>query len=356
MMTIGILTIIVFGMSALVAEGTKCLNSKDLERYVVVNCAYQEFLFVPSTDILKDVETLNLDHNYIGKLLNNSFSEYPNIKNLILSYNKVHTIEPGSLGSLGELEMLDLSQNAVKEVPAGLPKSLIQLKLNGNPVADMRQLATAVGLRVLQLRDCDLKAYPALGIMPNLVSLDVSENGEIVDLEPAQLALTCRLARLNVTGATNLFRPGTPGAHCRCQRVVQWAHTYKVTVYGLGHCPDPVAGDGETDVSDDPKSEACARAPEQALAAFKECMAEWEHRNTPYWAIGSGLAIVVGVLLALCVCMRRRRRRRRRGNADKVHSAQSPPPPPPPSDSKVANNDSAGNNKTEPAALLSSAA
>jgi len=51
-----VIAIIVFGMCALVADGAKCLNSKDLDRYVVVNCAYQEFLSVPSTDILKDVE------------------------------------------------------------------------------------------------------------------------------------------------------------------------------------------------------------------------------------------------------------------------------------------------------------
>lgn len=51
-----VLAIIVFGMSTIVADGAKCLNSKDSERYVVVNCAYQEFLFVPNTDVLKDVE------------------------------------------------------------------------------------------------------------------------------------------------------------------------------------------------------------------------------------------------------------------------------------------------------------
>jgi len=51
-----VLAIIVFGMSTMVADGAKCLNSKDSERYVVVNCAYQEFLFVPTTDVLKDVE------------------------------------------------------------------------------------------------------------------------------------------------------------------------------------------------------------------------------------------------------------------------------------------------------------
>lgn len=300
------------------------------------------------------LQTFDLRENYIGKLTNDSFAIYPNIKKLLMSYNQVHTIEPGSLRSLGELELLDLTQNAVKEVPKGLPKSLTRLLLNRNPVADMRPLATAVGLRVLQLQGCDLTAYPSVGVMPNLVELDVSDNSQIKDLDPAQLAATCRLARLNVTGATELFRPGQPGAHCRCRRVVQWAHTYKVTVYGLDQCPDPVSGDGEADSRDDPQSEACARAPDEALAVFKECMAEWEHRNTPYWAIASGLVIAVALLVSLCVCLRRRRRRRRRGADGKAQGVQSPPPPP--SDSKANCNDSAGHNKTEPAALLSSAA
>ncbi|XP_060839218.1 uncharacterized protein LOC132920675 [Rhopalosiphum padi] len=355
MMTIGILTIIVFGVSVIVTDGTKCVKSKDAKGWYV-NCAYQELTSVPN-DELEDVETFNLEHNYIGKLLNNSFAPYPNIKHLRLAFNQVHTIDPVALASLSELDYLDLTQNAVKAVPAGLPKSLTHLNLNANPVEDVRQLVSAVGLRTLQLRGCDLKAYPALGVMPNLVTLDVSENGEIADLDPAQLAVTCRLARLNVTGATRLFRPGQPGAHCRCRRVVQWTETHKVAVYGLGHpvqCPEPVDGDGEADERDDPNSDACARTPEQALAVFKECMAEWEHRNTPYWAIGSGLAIAVALMVALCVCLRRRRRRRRRGTgADNVKGG---PQSPPSSDVKAANNDSAGNNKTEPAALLSSAA
>ncbi|XP_050066154.1 uncharacterized protein LOC114130839 [Aphis gossypii] len=357
MMTIGILTIIVFGMSVFVTDGTKCVKSKDAKGWYV-NCGYQEFQSVPN-DELEDVETFNLEHNYIGKLHNNSFAPYPNIKHLRLAFNKVHTIDQGSLASLSELDILDLSQNAVRTVPGGLPKSLTHLNLNANPVdVDMRPLATAVGLRTLQLKGCDLKAYPALGIMPNLVTLDVSENYDIEDLDPAQLAVTCRLARLNITGASKLFRPGQQGAHCRCRRVVQWTETHKVALYGLGHpvqCPEPVDGDGEADDRDDPNSDACARAPEQALAVFKECMAEWEHRNTPYWAIASGLAIAVALMVGLCVCMRRRRRRRRRraaAAADKSQAAQSPPS----SDVKSAvNNDSAGH-KTEPAALLSSAA
>lgn len=286
---------------------------------------------------------MDLRHNYIGWLKNDSFTIYPNIKKLLLSFNKVHTIDAEALESLTELETLDLSQNAVKEVPAGLPKSLHKLYLNGNPVMDMKHLARAVGLEVLLLRSCDLEGYPALGLLPNLVELDVSDNNRIADLTPVQLAGTCRLAKLNVT-ETNLFRSNQPGAHCRCRRVVEWAETYKIRLIGLGLCPDPVEADSDGG-DDDPKNENCARAPEAARVVFKACMAEWEHRNTPYWAIFTGLAIVVVVLLSLCLCLRRRNRRHRN---DKVQSV-------PATDCTKENNDSvAAGNKTEPAALLSS--
>lgn len=222
---------------------------------------------------------------------------------------------------LGDLELLDLTQNAVKEVPVGLPASLRWLYLGGNPVTDVRHLARAVGLHTLVLRSCDLPAYPALGLMPNLVELDVSGNNNMDGPDPIRLAGTCRLARLNLTvgvgdgdGAVRrLFEPNRPGAHCRCRRAVEWAKTYRIQMTGVPDpCPEPLAGDAGTGGEDDPGSAECTRVPDAAQAAFKACMAEWEHRNTPYWAIGSGLAVAVCVILALCVCLRRRQRRRRR--------------------------------------------
>lgn len=301
---------------------------------------------------------MDLRNNYIGKLANDSFTIYPNIKILLLSFNQVHTIEAESLEVLSELKTLDLSQNAVSEVPAGLPKSLVTLYLSGNPVASMRNLDRAVGLQVLHLKSCDLDGYPALGLLPNLVELDVSNNGRIRDLDPVQLAGTCRLTKLNVTGA-RLFPDKRPGSHCRCRRVEEWARTYKIQLFGVGPCPGPADAD-KNGGDDDPASENCARAPDEALAVFKACIAEWEHRNTPYWAICTGLAVVVAVFLALCVCLRRRRRRsRRRHAADKAHHQNSCDASPTDAKDAAANSGgesaAAGNDrKTEPAALLSS--
>lgn len=290
-------------------------------------------------------------HNYIGKLSKDSFTLYPKIKKLLLSFNRVNKIEPESLEVLSELETLDLSHNAVEEVPAGLPKSLERLYLNGNLVTDMQHLPEAVGLQVLWLKGCDLAAYPVKSLLPNLVELDVSDNNRIADLDPVQLARTCRLAKLNVTD-TDLFRYGRPGSHCRCRRAVEWALTYKIRLIGIAACPDPVEADKD-DGDDDPRTENCTRIPDAAGAAFKECMAEWEHRNTPYWAISSGVVIVAALMLALCVCVRRRRNRNGRRTDKGLQTV-------PPSDTKEPNNDSsanagaASNNKSEPAALLSS--
>lgn len=293
--------------------------------------------------------------NHIGMLTKNSFVQYPALKKLQLAYNKVHTIEPGALASLNELELLDLSENAVKEVPPGLPRSLQELNLNHNPVmANMSGLATAVDLHTLHLRwdavdpDHGLSSYPEFGLLPGLVALDVSLHRQIMDVTPEQLASTCRLARLNVTG-TGLF---PSGAHCRCRRFLGWAAEFKIAVTGLDACPEPGGGGGGED--DDPANENCTRTPEAARAVFRACMKTWDRQHTPYWAIAAGLVIAVAVVwLLLCVC--RRRRRRRRGRAD-----NSKPQPVPAVDCGVKDNDNLqaaaatapGHKAAEPAALL----
>lgn len=300
-------------------------------------------------------QTFDLRNNHIGRLANDSFDIYPKVKRLLLAFNKVHTVEPESLASLDELEMLDLTQNAIKEVPPGLPKSLQKLYLGGNPVADVHHLDTATGLQVLGLRESDLSVYPALGLLPNVVEVDVSGNYEMTTLDPARLAVTCRLAKLNVTDNVKLFEAGRPGSHCQCQRFIQWAKTYRIEVLGLTVCPDPVPEDRGSGGDDDPDTANCSRAPDAALVAYKDCMHVWERRNTPYWAIASGLVLFVGMLMALCVCLRRRKRRQRH-HGDKEQAADACCKD---NNGTKAENDAGaavtGNkNAAEPAALLSS--
>jgi len=215
---------------------------------------------------------LDLRKNYIGTLTNDSFVQHDTVKTLLLSFNRVHTVEPGSLRVLRELETLDLSQNALKVVPAGLPGSLVTLYLNGNPLSEVRNLDGAVDLKALHLRRCELNGYPALPPLSKLVELDVSDNGRITLLDPAQLAVTCRLSKLNVTN-TKLFVDSGPESRCQCRRVAKWAREHAILVFGAVPCPNGVDVDG-------PNNETCQLASDAADDAFDTCKAD-AGDNTP---------------------------------------------------------------------------
>lgn len=245
---------------------------------------------------------MDLRRNYIGKLTNDSFAACPHVKILLLSFNQVHTIEAGSLAVLGELETLDLTQNAVREVPAGLPGSLVALYLSSNPVTDTRNLDAAVGLRVLHLRRCELDGYPALAHARNLVELDVSDNGRIAYVNTVQLAGTCKLARLNVTNV-RLFPGWRAGSYCRCRRVVEWARAHDIRVSGLGPGPQPLPAD-RNGGDDDPENGNCTRAPEEARAAFEACVAAG--RAATRWTASAAVAAVFACLVVFVAVFARR--------------------------------------------------
>lgn len=236
---------------------------------------------------------MDLRRNYIGTLTNDSFVAWPHVKTLLLSFNRVHTIQAGSLAVLGELETLDLTQNAIREVPAGLPGSLVALYLSNNPVTDTRNLDGAVELRVLHLRRCELDRYPALARARNLVELDVSDNGRIAYVSTVQLAGTCKLTRLNVTNV-RLFPGGRAGSHCRSRRVIEWARAHDIRVSGLGPGPQPLPADRNAG-DDDPANGNCTRAPDEARAAFEACVAAGRAATSGFAAVAVFACLVVFV-------------------------------------------------------------
>ncbi|XP_050429882.1 toll-like receptor 8 [Adelges cooleyi] len=337
MVTIAFLLITVAGTflstvveSSVVKAKAQCVNSKDSRGLLVADCSRNDLSVVPE-NVMSDVESLDLRHNYIRKLTNDSFTIYPSIKKLYLSTNAIFMVEAAAFDPLDDLEILDLEQNALKGVPPGLPKALKKLYLSSNPLgdvpdnnakADMTHLAEAVGLQVLHMRDCELRRFPHMGLLPNLVELDLASN-PIREIAPSDLAQLCRLTKLNVN-ETELFRDQQNV--CQCRQLEKWANEYKVIIIGM-KCPDVV--------TDEPLNENCTAITDEARAVYKECMSEWEHRNMPYWAIGSGLLIIVAIIFILCLCWRRRKR------SDKTQSV-------PTSDSKE--NDP-GNNKAEPTLL-----
>ena len=89
------------------ASSSKCDLSLEKKE---VNCSYKYFAQVPE-DLPSDIGVLNLDHNAIPALLNDSFRRYTSLTKLCVKSNKLRYIELRALYPLGRLAEIDLSYN-----------------------------------------------------------------------------------------------------------------------------------------------------------------------------------------------------------------------------------------------------
>ena len=89
------------------ASSSKCDLSLEKKE---VNCSYKYFAQVPE-DLTPDISVLNLDHNAIPALLNDSFRRYTSLTKLSVESNKLRYIELRSLYPLRRLVEINLSHN-----------------------------------------------------------------------------------------------------------------------------------------------------------------------------------------------------------------------------------------------------
>lgn len=109
----------------------------------------------PSTSLL----SLHLDRNELADISPLNFAALPRLEVLSVSYNKLAEL-PEEIGALGEgnsLTVLDVSNNALTALPAGLAelkeKKLKELRTLPNPFADKKvSRAAAVAACALVLR------------------------------------------------------------------------------------------------------------------------------------------------------------------------------------------------------------
>ena len=102
------------------------------------------------------------------------------------------------LAAMADLEVLDLDDNAVRDVTAlGSLENLRVLDLSGNAVSDLWPLAAVADLEVLDLGDNAVGDITALGSLGHLRVLDLSNNA-VSDLWP--LSGLTALRRLDLSG------------------------------------------------------------------------------------------------------------------------------------------------------------
>jgi hypothetical protein len=125
-------------------------------------------------------------------------------------------IEPGTFSQLKQLETLDLSQNALREVPAeifNLP-SLRKLYLAENELKNVGfsniTKPVKAPLIYLNIASTEIDKVPDFGILPDLLYMNLSFNN-LTQLAPEQFAPLCQINHVDIN-KTNV------GA-CQCHQI-----------------------------------------------------------------------------------------------------------------------------------------
>ncbi|CAG2205667.1 unnamed protein product [Mytilus edulis] len=117
-----------------------------------IDCSHKNLTHIP--DLPSDTVYLNLQHNLIIRIPNNTFKHMTNLKVLDLSFNKLQSMNDQSFSGLRNLMKLDLNNNMIRGGMSnkvfGSMKCLTDLDLSHNGLTRINE-KTFVGLQNLQI-------------------------------------------------------------------------------------------------------------------------------------------------------------------------------------------------------------
>jgi len=146
--------------------------------------SWEGLMSVPVISPGQLVHTLDLSHNNLHSLYNDSFHPYPNVTKLILSSDNITIIESKTFSNLQSLTEVDLSYNRLTFIHPSmfvLNTNLQALSLQGNPLYTFESgmpFLIATSLRSLDLSHCHLLQFSteSLSGLPKLEILDLRQN------------------------------------------------------------------------------------------------------------------------------------------------------------------------------------
>lgn len=161
-----------------------CRGLSDKSGTLMVDCSWQGLMSVPATSSGQLVHTLDLSHNFLHKLCNDSFQSYPKLTQLILSSDSITSIEVNTFSSVRALRKVDLSYNSLTSIHPNIfiyNTNLESLSLQGNPLQPLvsrTPLLIATSLQSLDLSYCHILELSAksLSQLPKLKILNLSNN------------------------------------------------------------------------------------------------------------------------------------------------------------------------------------
>ncbi|XP_014218026.1 tsukushin-like, partial [Copidosoma floridanum] len=264
------------------------------------DCFNQGLKRIPE-DLIKEIEVLDARHNTIPQLVNDSIKWYPFLKEIYLQTTGLLMIDHTTFSSSTQLEILDLSNNLIRDLPQNifyLPK-LRKLYLDHNEIIDSTFKSTNVTspLEHLDLSMNKLKRMPPLRSPFEVVLLNLTGN-PIKKIEIEDLASMCSLKELIVD--KNVF--DDQGCGCLIIDKLLYNWNIKVTV------TTPLNCQGQN---------GCKNVDmlfNHTLFMREKCMTKLQGRKENrhkkaemvYWSLAAVLAVLILCIVLYCWYRQRR--------------------------------------------------
>ncbi|XP_034382741.1 leucine-rich repeat-containing G-protein coupled receptor 5-like [Cyclopterus lumpus] len=105
---------------------------EQLPNIQLLDLSYNQIHTLPSFSGCESVQKIDLHHNEIEELEENTFHGLMSLRSLDLSWNRLSSVKPNSFSALPALIKLDLSSNQLSSLPLIGLQSLTHLRLAGN--------------------------------------------------------------------------------------------------------------------------------------------------------------------------------------------------------------------------------
>lgn len=213
-------------IEALASKPTRCIYEYAYEMYGA-QCSGLRLTKIP--DLKRSIEILDFSDNKLQELHADTLSKYTSIKLLYLADNQIYLIEEAAFPPLSNLQILDLSNNVILNLPNTLFQlpSLRSLYLRSNPLLHISlsnlniQKPIRAPLEILDISDCKIKELPDWGTLPQLVTYNISHN-PLTTLEVRHFALICNLKNVDITESLQLMKL------CSLKPVVSWIQDKRI--------------------------------------------------------------------------------------------------------------------------------
>ncbi|XP_018366395.1 PREDICTED: leucine-rich repeat-containing G-protein coupled receptor 5 [Trachymyrmex cornetzi] len=273
------------------------------------SCSNMELHDIP-TNLNADIQILDVTVNRLRELTNNSLISYKSLAYIYLSDNFIQNIEEGAFANQKYLEVIDLTKNGGDT----LPKSLFQLPylrtlyLENNKFTDsVFKVEVTSPIRVLQLTRNKLTKIPYIGLQPNLVTLNVSENS-ITSVDTEDLAAFCSLKSLDLS--RNIIKFNSAANNCECEMLNAWVKQRQINMKpNFFNC-----------ANSNVKTEDCTNVPfsNRTYELYNQCSTiiqlkvETEKARSIWVLVVSCVSGFLLIVFTVLCCVHKRNRRRRR--------------------------------------------